>query len=222
MRRKLQHWTESNIILVSRERSVWRNQKTRSRTVSLRGRQIPIPYLIHEYFRVTGADDSVENYADLFTKSSEWWYSRILLSMTTIPPDDISEGLYKSRIRESVKLSTVLELYDLETEVRTYYHRLKTMLKRSIELVIVRRMPWSRIREQNSAYKEFMEIVGNGSPTDSVLEETIAVSVTMSIYVRKWHCRILPRGTMRDALFYGGEWEKCVENPMSQRQELQW
>ena len=31
----------------------------------LRGRQIA--YLIYEYFRVTGANDSVENYADLFT-----------------------------------------------------------------------------------------------------------------------------------------------------------
>ena len=31
----------------------------------LRGRQIAC--LIYEYFRVTGANDSVENYADLFT-----------------------------------------------------------------------------------------------------------------------------------------------------------
>ena len=31
----------------------------------LRGRQIAYP--IYEYFRVTGANDSVENYADLFT-----------------------------------------------------------------------------------------------------------------------------------------------------------
>ena len=31
----------------------------------LRGRQIA--YLIYEYFRVTGANESVENYADLFT-----------------------------------------------------------------------------------------------------------------------------------------------------------
>ena len=31
----------------------------------LRGRQIS--YLIYEYFRVTGANDAVENYADLFT-----------------------------------------------------------------------------------------------------------------------------------------------------------
>ena len=31
----------------------------------LRGRQIS--YLIYEYFRVTGDNDSVENHADLFT-----------------------------------------------------------------------------------------------------------------------------------------------------------
>ena len=34
--------------------------------------------------------------------------------MTKIPFDDIMEGLYKLRIRESEKLKTVLELYDLE------------------------------------------------------------------------------------------------------------
>ena len=34
--------------------------------------------------------------------------------MTQIPSDDILEGLYKSRIRESGKLKTVLELYNME------------------------------------------------------------------------------------------------------------
>ena len=60
----------------------------------------------------------------------------ILLSMTQIPSDDILEGLYKLRIRESEKLKTVLELYDLETrqkKVGPDYHRLKTMVKRSTE-----------------------------------------------------------------------------------------
>ena len=38
----------------------------------------------------------------------------ILSAMTKIPSDDILEGLYKLRIRESEKLKTVLELYDLE------------------------------------------------------------------------------------------------------------
>ena len=55
---------------------------------------------------------------------------------------------------------------------------------------IMRRTPWSRIREQNSVYKEFLEIVGNGKPTGSVWKETIAVSATISISVEKWHSRI--------------------------------
>ena len=56
--------------------------------------------------------------------------------MTTIPSDDILEGLYKLRIRGSEKLKTVLELYDLEIHQKKAgpdYHRLKTMVKRSIE-----------------------------------------------------------------------------------------
>ena len=117
--------------------------------------------------------------------------------MTKIPPDDILEGLYKSRIRESGKLKTVLELYDLEIHQKKLgpdYHRLKAMVKRSIEqdkgilapeMKIVRETPWSRIRQQNSVYKEFLEIVGNGKPTGSVLEETIVVSSTISISVEK-------------------------------------
>ena len=108
----------------------------------LRGRQIA--YLIYEYFRVTGANDSVDNYADLFTLGlrnddiqefdSKW--DEILLSVTKIPSDDILEGLYKLRIRESEKLKTVLQLYNLEIHQKKAgpdYHRLKTMVKRSIE-----------------------------------------------------------------------------------------
>ena len=56
--------------------------------------------------------------------------------MTKIPHDDILEGLYKLRIRESEKLKTVLELYDLETHQKKLgpdYHRFKTIVKRSIE-----------------------------------------------------------------------------------------
>ena len=43
---------------------------------------------------------------------SKW--DGILLSMTRIPSVDILEGLYKLRIRESEKLKTVLELYNME------------------------------------------------------------------------------------------------------------
>ena len=117
-------------------------QKAQKQDRFFRGRQIA--YMIYDQFRVTGTHDSVENYTDLFTISlrnddiqvfdSKW--DGIPLSMTQIPSDDILEGLYKSRIRESEKLKTVLELYDLEThqkKLRPDYHRLKAMVKRSIE-----------------------------------------------------------------------------------------
>ena len=45
------------------------------------------------------------------------------------PHDEILEGLYTLRIRESEKLKTVLELYDLEIhqkELELDYHRLKS------------------------------------------------------------------------------------------------
>ena len=117
-------------------------QKNQEQDRFIRGREIA--YLIYDYFRVTGTHDSVENYSDLFTIAfrndeiqefdSRW--ERILLSMTKIEPDDILEGLYKLRIREFEKFKTVLELYNMETHQKKLgpdYHRLKAMVKRSIE-----------------------------------------------------------------------------------------
>ena len=93
----------------SKGRSVWKNKKAQKEDRFLRGRQFA--YLIYEYFRVTGANDSVESSADLFSIvlrnddiqefDSKW--DGILLSMTKIPSDDFLEGLYKLRIRESLK-----------------------------------------------------------------------------------------------------------------------
>ena len=116
--------------------------KTQKEDRFLRGRQIA--YLIYEYFRVTGVNDSVENYAELFTVvlrndgiqefDSKW--DEILLSMTKIPIDDILENLYKLRTGESERLKTVLELYNMEIHQKKAgldYHRLKTMVKRSFE-----------------------------------------------------------------------------------------
>ena len=66
-------------------------RKAQKKDRFLRGRQIA--YLIYDYFLVTGANDSVENYADLFTIglrnddiqefNSKW--DGILLSTTKIP-----------------------------------------------------------------------------------------------------------------------------------------
>ena len=95
-------------------------QKAQKEDCFLRGRQIA--YLIYEHFRVTRANDSVENDADLFTvclpnddiQEFDSKCDGILLSIREIPSDDILEGLYTLRIRVSEKLKTVLELYDLE------------------------------------------------------------------------------------------------------------
>ena len=54
----------------------------------------------------------------------------------------------------------------------------------------MRESSWSRIRKQNSVYKEFLEIVGNGKPTGNVWKETIVVSVTIWISVEKVHHQI--------------------------------
>ena len=104
----------------------------------------------------------------LFDCSSKWSGIRLkvgrnFVAMTKIPPDDILEGLYKLRIRESEKLKTVLELYDLEIHQKKAgfdYHRLKTMMKRSIEqdlrnrnLGYQKRKIWDKRRCQESGDK---------------------------------------------------------------------
>ena len=106
----------------------------------LQGRQIA--FMIYDYFRVTGAHDTVLDYADLFSVSlrddniqefDKSW-DEVLLSMTKIPSDDILESLYKLRIRESVQLKTVLELYDMEIHQKISmpnYQKLKRMVMRS-------------------------------------------------------------------------------------------
>ena len=78
--------------------------------------------MIYDYNRVTGAHDTVLDYADLFSvtphdniiQEFDTRWDEVLLSKSKIPSDDILESLYELRIRESVQLKTVLELYDME------------------------------------------------------------------------------------------------------------
>ena len=168
--------------------------------------------MIYDHFRVTGTDDSVENYTNLFTIllrnddiqefDSKW--DGILLSMTKIPPDDILEGLYKLRIRESEKLKTVLELYDLEThqtKLGPDYHRLKAMVKRSIEQEIRNKNFGTRSGnfEKNAVVKNqgtkqrVQRILGDCWQCETngqCVKETIAVSATIWISVGKVHHQI--------------------------------
>ena len=78
--------------------------------------------MINDYFRVTGAHDTVLDSADLFsvtlhgdnTQEFDTRWDEVPLSMSKIPSDDILESLYTLRIRESAQLKTVFQLYDME------------------------------------------------------------------------------------------------------------
>ena len=109
---------------------------------SLRGRQIA--FMIYDYFRVTVAHDTVLDNADLSSvtlrddndQEFDTRWDEVLLSMSKIPTDDVLEGLYKLRTRESDQRKTVLELYDMEVHQMISmpnYQKLKTMVKRSID-----------------------------------------------------------------------------------------
>ena len=212
-------------------------QKAEKQDRFCRGRQIA--YLIYEYFRVTGAIDSVENYADLFTISlrnddiqefdSKW--DGILLSMTKIPPDDILEGLYKSRIRESEKLKTVLELYDLEIHQKKLgpdYHRLKTMVKRSIEQEIRNKNFGARIGnlEKNSVIKNqgtkqrVQRILGDclkwGTNGQCVKGSNCSFRHDMNKREKVTSSNPSPNSFMQQIE------RKNIENPKSQRKKSQW
>ena len=131
--------------------------------------------------------------------------------MTQIPSDDILDIFHKLRIRESEKLKTVLELYNVEIHQKKTepdYHRLKTMVKISVEHSL--RMKKFEARNGNyetnavvknqrvkSVNKEVSEIVGSGKRAGSVRKETIAVSDTINISVQNRHSRILLRDLLR-------------------------
>ena len=142
MRRWLQHWTKSSIIPTSKEESVWRNKKVQKQDRFLRGRQIA--YLIYDQFWVTGTQWFCRELCrPIHYQSSKRWYSgiRFKVGRNFIVYDENPTWrhlgkLYKLRIRESEKLKTVLELYDLEIHQKKLgpdCHRVKAMVKRSSE-----------------------------------------------------------------------------------------
>ena len=97
--------------------------------------------MIYDYFRVTGAHDTVLDYCDLFSvtlrddniQEFDTRWDEVLLLMTKIPSDDVLESLCKLRIREFAQLKTVMELYDMEIHQKILvpnYEKLKTVVKR--------------------------------------------------------------------------------------------
>ena len=81
---------------------------------------------------------------------------------------------------------------------------------------ILRRTPWSRIREQNSVYKEFLEIVGHGKPTGSVKGDNCSFHHDMNKRWKKFTIKSVSE------FFHAAEWAKTIEDPKSQRKKSQW
>ena len=119
-------------------------QKAQKEDGFLRGRQIA--FMIYDFFRVTGAHDTVLDYADSFfvalrddnVQEFDTRWDEVLQSMSKIPSfDTFGKVCQKLRIRESRQLKkTVLELYDMEIHQKISmpnYQTLKTMVKRSID-----------------------------------------------------------------------------------------
>ena len=117
-------------------------QKAQKEDRFLRGKHIAV--MIYDCFRVTGAHDTVLDYADLFcfTPHNDNIHSGIrkkmgrISIMSKIPSDDILASLYKLRTRESVQLKTVFDLYDMEIDQKISmpnFQKWKTMVKRSID-----------------------------------------------------------------------------------------
>ena len=97
--------------------------------------------MIYDYFRVTGAHDTVLDNADLFTVALrnddlQEFYTRWdenLLSMTKIPSDDILESLYKyeyESLRNSRPYWNLCNLEVYQKKAKPDYQRLKTKVTR--------------------------------------------------------------------------------------------
>ena len=173
-------------------------QKAQKEDRLLRGRQIA--FMINDYFRVTGAHDTVLYCADLFSVTlrddnvqgfgTRW--DEVLLSMSKIPSDDILESLYKLRNRASEQLGTVLELYEMEIHQKISMpnnQKLKTMVKRSIDQKLrlrnfgarhgkIESGAVGRVERELLALKEEKVLVASGKNKASVRKETVTVSAT--------------------------------------------
>ena len=96
--------------------------------------------MIYEHFRATGAYESVQGLSDSFTirlqnddvQDFDVRWDQALLSADEQLSDKILEGLYRSKLQDSVQLQTVLALYDQETMLnygQTSFSRLKTSVR---------------------------------------------------------------------------------------------
>ena len=109
----------------------------------LRGRQTAD--MMYEHFRAIGAHEAALDLSDLFNVSSQVDVFRISILDGTklyylqVKYLNVLESLYKMKIRESVKLQTVLAIYEQEIDrhrAMSSCQRLKTIVRRRIDQMI--------------------------------------------------------------------------------------
>ena len=97
-------------------------------------------FMIYEYFRVTHAHEAVLNNTDQFRISShgddiqgfDTRWDQALLSTGEVPKDSFLESVYKTRIRESDQLKTVLAMHEQgvnQRQPKPSHQKMKTMGK---------------------------------------------------------------------------------------------
>ena len=174
------------------------------------------------YLQLLFENDNIQEF------DSKW--DGILLSMKKIPHDDILEGLYKLRIRESEKLKTVLELYDLETHQKKLgpdYHRLKAMVKRSIEQEIRNKIFGARSGnfEKNAVVKNqgtkqrVQRILADCWQWEANGQCSKGDNCSFRHAVNKRAKMTQPNPSPNSFM---QQREKCVENSKSKRKKSQW
>ena len=207
----LQHWTESSIIPSSRERSVWRNNKPKRgpfpswKTDRLPDLRVlpghwsqrfcrescrPIHYWSSKWYSGIRFEVGRNFFFKINDQDSTWRHLGRIVQIKNTRVWETQDRIWNCMTWRFTRRKVDLIITDWKQWWKEVSSRIYEMRHLAPETEIMRDTPWSRIRDQNSVDKAFLEIFGNGSPTGSALKETMAVSFTMSINVQKWHSRI--------------------------------
>ena len=151
MRRLLQHWTESSIIPSSKERSIWRKWKPKKRTVSFvedrsltwststSGSLEPtIPSRIMPTYLLLLIEmmifrNSIRNETEFYY---QWRKSHLMIGRIVQTKN--------TRVWETQDRIGIVQHGDYQKKAGPDYHRLKTMVKRSIEQNLRNEEFWSQ------------------------------------------------------------------------------
>ena len=216
-RKLLQHWTESSIIPASWKRSVWRNKKPKKRTVSFEedrsltwsmstsGSQEPmIPAtknadLLSIALRNEDTQELHSKWDEILLNPIWWHLGRIV-------------QVKKTSAWETQDRIGIVQFGDSSEESRSWLSQIEDDgEKRSIKqnLRMKNFVVWNGKCETNRGQesgdktawaKNSWRLLAVENQRGSVLKETVAVSVTMSISVQNRHSRILLWDLLRDRM----------------------